>query len=80
MELLHRLAYGEIKGILANGAFSVRPVVSGTAYVAAELSETQYEAYSARLPDLTLIITLGIMDSEGAFIKDNTGAYIMPLA
>lgn len=76
--LLDRLCSGEIKGLTASGAFLDTPVLTGTAYLVEDIDDETLAAYAAALPELTLIIALGIMDCEGRFVKDRTGCYILP--
>lgn len=77
--VLDRLLDGSIAGIAAGGTFVNAPVVVGVAYLADELTDAQLAAYAAAFPELSLIVSLGLMDCTGAYIKDCTGTYIIPL-
>lgn len=76
--LLDRLAAGDIKGLAANGSFTDKAVLTGTAYVIDELTDEQIATYAAVFPELVLVVYLGIADCTGAFIKDCTGSYVLP--
>lgn len=78
--LLERLRDGGIKGLTADGSFCDSPVLSGTAYVYDELTDEQLAAWAQTFPELVLIVSLGIMDCTGTYIKDCAGSFILPLA
>lgn len=80
LHLLERLRDGGIKGLAADGSFTEHAVLSGTAYVREDLSDQVVAAWARTFPELVLIVSLGIADCTGAYIKDCTGTFILPVA
>ncbi len=77
--VLERLRDGGIKGLAADGSFTDAPVLSGVAYVYDDLSDEAIASWAQTFPELVLIVSLGIMDCTGTYIRDCTGTYVLPL-
>jgi hypothetical protein len=80
LDILERLRDGGVQGIGADGGFTATPVLTGVAQVLDDLSDDVIASWKQTFPELVLIVSLGVMDCAGAYVKDCNGNYILPVA